>query len=97
MKRVQWHEAAADELLNEVGYLELQAPGLGRRFFAEVSRAEGLIAEFPEAAVEIRPSVRKRGLRKFRFSLLYSIEKQGVLILALAHHSRRPGYWAGRV
>lgn len=97
MKIVQWHEAAEDELLNEVGYLELQAPGLGRRFFAEVTRVQGLIAEFPEAAAEIRPGIRRRVLRRFRFSVLYSIEKQGVLILALAHHSRRPGYWVGRV
>lgn len=91
MKFVHWHEAAEGELLNEIGYLELQAPGLGRRFFAEVARAEGLIAGFPEAAPEIRPGIRKRMLRKFRFSLLYSIEKQSALILALAHHSRRPG------
>ena len=97
MKRVKWHEAAEDELLNEIGYLELQAPGLGRRFFAEVARVEALIVEFPEAATEIRPNIRRRMLRKFRFTLLYSIEKQGVLILALAHHSRRPGYWVGRL
>ncbi len=68
MKLVLWHEAAEDELLNEIGYLELQAPGLGRRFFAEVARAEGLIIEFPEAAAEIRPGIRKRMLREFRFS-----------------------------
>ncbi|MDO8756648.1 MAG: type II toxin-antitoxin system RelE/ParE family toxin [Elusimicrobiota bacterium] len=97
MKIVSWHEAAEDELLNEVGFLELQAPGLGRRFFAEVARVEGLINEFPEAAAEIRPGIRRRVLRRFRFSLLYSIEKKSVLILALAHHSRRLGYWVGRV
>ena len=36
-------------------------------------------------------------LRKFRFSLLYSIEKDSLLILAVAHHSRRPRYWVHRV
>jgi hypothetical protein len=97
VKAVHWHEAAEDELLNEIGYLERQAPGLGRRFFAEISRVESLIAEFPQAAAETRLGIRKRLLRKFRFSLLYSIEKRGVLILALAHHSRRPGYWVGRM
>lgn len=62
-----------------------------------MSRAEGLIAELPKAAPEIRHGIRKRALRTFRFSLLYAIEKQGILILALAHHSRRPGYWIGRI
>lgn len=97
MTPVLYHKAAEDELLNEIGYLELRARGLGQRFFAEVRRAESLIVQFPESAEEIRPGVRKRILRKFRYSLIYSIEKDGLLILAVAHHSRRPDYWVGRV
>lgn len=96
MRPVRYHEAAEDELLNEIGYLELRAKELGRGFFAEIKRAESLIAQFPESAEEVRPGIRKRILRKFRYSLIYSIEKSGVLILAVAHHSRRPGYWVGR-
>jgi len=40
VKPVRYHEAAEEELLNEIGYLELRAKGLGQRFFAEVRRAE---------------------------------------------------------
>jgi plasmid stabilization system protein ParE len=94
---IRYHEAAEDELLNEIGYLELRANGLGRRFFEEIRRSEKLISQFPESAEEIRPGIRKRVLRKFRYSLIYSIEEEGVLILAVAHHSRRPGYWLGRI
>ena len=97
MTPVSYHESAEEELLNEIGYLELRANGLGRRFFAEVRRAENLISQFPESAEEIRPRIRKRILRKFRYSLIYSAEKDGLLILAVAHHSRRPGYWIARV
>jgi len=75
MISVKYHEAAEDELLNEIGYLERQAERLGHRFFAEVQRAESLIAQFPEAAEEIQPGIRKRLLTKFRYSLIYSIEK----------------------
>jgi len=56
-----------------------------------------LIAQFPEAGGEIRPGIRKRLLRKFRYSLIYSIEQDSLLILAVAHQSRRPGFWVGRV
>ncbi len=97
MTPVRYHEAAEDELLHEIGYLELRANGLGRRFFAEARRAEKLISQFPESAEEIRPGIRMRVLQKFRYSLIYSTEKDGLLILAVAHHSRRPGYWVGRV
>lgn len=83
--------------MNEIGYLELRAHGLGRRFFAEVRRAERLIAQFPESAKEIQPGIRKRLLRTFRHSLIYSVEQDGLLILAVAHQSRRPEYWIGRV
>jgi hypothetical protein len=93
---VRYHEAAEEELLNDLGYLELRGSGLGRRFFAEVRPAEGFLAQFPESAEEVRPGVRKRILRKFRYSPVYSIEKDGPLIRAVAHHSRRPGYWVGR-
>ncbi len=97
MTLIRYHEAAEAELLDEIGYLELRAKGLGRRFFAEVQRAEGLIAQFPESGDEILPGIRKSIIRKFRHSLIYAIEKEGVLILAVAHQSRRAGYWIGRV
>ena len=97
MTPIKYHEAAEVELLNEIGYLELRAKGLGRRFYAEVLRAERLISQFPESAAEIKTDIRKRLLRKFRYSLIYSRDKDSLLILALAHHSRRPEYWVGRV
>lgn len=97
MTPLKYHEAAVDELLNEIGYLELRAKGLGRRFYEEVRRAEHLIAQFPESAPEVKPNIRKQLLLKFRYSLIYSREKDGVLILAVAHQSRRPKYWVGRV
>jgi len=39
--RVRYHEAAEDELLNEIGYLELRLPGLERRFYTGVSEGGG--------------------------------------------------------
>ncbi|MER3422251.1 MAG: hypothetical protein C4293_02490 [Nitrospiraceae bacterium] len=74
MTSLKYHEAGEDELPNEIGYLELRAKGLGRRFYAEVRRVERFIAQFPESAEEIRPGIRKRVLRQFRYSLIYSRE-----------------------
>ena len=61
-----------------------------------LQRAEDLMARFPESAAEIMPGIRGRILRKFRYSLIYTIERDSLLVLAVAHHSRRPGYWVGR-
>jgi len=94
---IKYHEAAEEELLHEIGYFERRAAGLGRRFLAEILRAEQLISQFPDSTEEIRPGIRRCVLRKFRYSLIYSQETDGLLILAVAHHRRRPGYWLGRL
>lgn len=83
--------------MNAVGYFELRTKGLGRRFLDDIRGAESFIAEFPESSEEIRPGIRKRLLRKFRYALVYSLEQEEVVILAVAHTSRRPGYWAHRL
>jgi plasmid stabilization system protein ParE len=93
---ITYHEAAEEELLNEIGYLESKVRGLGRRFLTEVKKSERVISDFPESGDEIRPGIRQRTLHTFRYSLVYSLEQHGVLILAVAHHRRRPGYWIGR-
>jgi hypothetical protein len=36
-------------------------------------------------------------LHRFSFSLIYSVEANEILIVAVAHHGRRPGYWNDRV
>ena len=96
MISVRYHEAAEDELLNEIAYLEQRVAGLGRRFYSEIRRAESLIAKFPESNQELCPGVRKCALRTFPFSLIYSTEKDGLLILAVAHQRRQPRYWVRR-
>ena len=96
MSRIEYHEAAEEELLSEIAFLESRSPGLGRRFFAEVARAENLIAQFPESAPEVQPGIRRTRVRKFPVSLIYTVEAGRLVVLAVAHHSRRPGYWMGR-
>ena len=96
MISVRYHEAAEEELLNEIAYLEQRVAGLGRRFYAEVCRAEKQVVQFPESNHELSLGIRKRPLRTYPFSRIYSIEKDGLLILAVAHQRRRPLYWGQR-
>jgi toxin ParE1/3/4 len=94
---IRWHEAAEAELYEALGFLELRAKGLGRRLLGEVRRTSARLSELPSLGSQIRPGVRKLPMRTFRYSLVYSIDDQGILILALAHGSRRPDYWSGRL
>jgi hypothetical protein len=36
-------------------------------------------------------------LHRFPFSVIYSVEADMILVVAIAHHGRRPAYWQSRV
>jgi toxin ParE1/3/4 len=54
--------------------------------------------QFPEAAPQWRnrPDRRFAVLDRFPFAVPYQIKREEIVILALAHTSRRPGYWSRR-
>lgn len=41
--------------------------------------------------------VRRRVLRRFPYSVIYLLERREIVIVAIAHHKRRPGYWLQRL
>lgn len=69
---------------------------LAERFVAAVERGMSVIAERPELHAEIEPGVRRVVLRGFPYSLIYAIEPERILVLAVMHHKRSPGYWRSR-
>jgi len=70
--------------------------GLGARFLAEVGRCIELLVENPEAGPVVLGPVRRRFVRRFPYSVLYTVKPEGVRILAVMHLKRRPQYWVGR-
>ena len=91
--KVLFSKYARQELLDAVCYYELEYPGLGRRFKEEVRKAAVRISEYPMAWSLERGEVRKCLLHKFPYKLLYSIENNHILVLAVAHQHRKPDYW----
>ena len=93
----RFHEAAQEELTEAVAYYDTRAAGLGDRFLAEVKAATQYIDLHPEIAPVIDLGVRAKVLDRFPYSLMYVLDPDEVFIVAIAHHSRRPGYWADRL
>ncbi len=55
------------------------------------------IAEHPLRWRLITKRVRRRLYpRKFPYSIFYQVRSDHVLVMAILHTSRRPGYWRGR-
>lgn len=96
MMRIIFTRYAKQELEDAVRYYELEYSGLGKRFKEEVERAALRIAEYPQAWSVDRGDVRKCLLHKFPYKLLYSIEEDHILVIALAHQHRKPDYWVAR-
>ncbi|HED00598.1 MAG TPA: type II toxin-antitoxin system RelE/ParE family toxin [Proteobacteria bacterium] len=84
------------ELQNAIAFYELELPGLGRQFKEEVKKAISRIIAYPQAWSIERGEVRKCLLHRFPYKIMYSLEKDHILIIAIAHQHRMPHYWVDR-
>lgn len=94
--RVVFTRIATQELEDAVRFYELEYVGLGRKFKEEVRKAALRVAEYPKAWSFERGEVRKCLLHKFPYKLMYSMEEDHILIIAVANQHRKPDYWVGR-
>lgn len=95
--KVELHPEARKEILASVAhYISIQ-PTLGARFIESVDAALLSIGENPESWAEIEQGIRRKLTRVFPYALLYSIEPNRVLVLAVMHCHQRPGYWHSRL
>ena len=83
---------------HEVDYYESRQPGLGGELEDEIDAVLTVILQLPEAAPPWKGATDRRVamLDRFPFTLPYQIIGGTIVVLALAHLSRRPGYWAKR-
>lgn len=87
---------AREELLETILYYESESQGLGTAFLAAVQKGIDQLLAFPESAPVLYGKVRRKPLRRFPYSLLYSIPGQEIRILAVMNQKRKPMYWWGR-
>lgn len=78
-------------------FYQAASVGLGADFLDEVQRVIDIIREHPELGRSIDQGFRQALLHRFPFSLIYSIEVDAVLIVAVAHQRRQPDYWRSRI
>jgi plasmid stabilization system protein ParE len=92
-----FHPAAQVELDKAFLYYEGRQPGLGRRFDAAFEECLSRVLDNPKAWGVIDDGFRLCRLKKFPYGILYKIQDEGIVIVAVMHLHRRPGYWKDRV
>ena len=96
-KRFKILEQAELELDEAYDYYEYELQGLGEKFIEEFRRGIKRILNYPYAWSFIQDNVRKCVLKKFPYNIIYAIEDELIIILAVAHQHRRPDYWIDRL
>ena len=69
---------------------------LGLALVAEFDRVVDLVVGNPEIGRAFRGDIRRFVMRRFPYNVYYHTISGELHVLAIAHQSRRPGYWAKR-
>ena len=97
--KLTWHSEARMELREALAYYRDQAGlDVARRLAQDAKAAAQQVLAYPELGARISHGTRRFVLNDFPYTLIYRVVTGTgtVVILAVAHHSRRPGYWVGR-
>jgi plasmid stabilization system protein ParE len=84
---------ARQEIIDGTEWYENQQRGLGVRFKTEIKYTIDRIVLFPDINTEIAIGIRRCLVKTFPYMVIYSINKNTLEIIAVAHQHRRPGYW----
>jgi plasmid stabilization system protein ParE len=95
--RYEFHPEALEEYRQATLWYAEREPEIALKFVASVENAVGRIVEAPTRWRLVDEDVRRCLTRIFPFGILYTIEDDFLLIVAVMHFSREPEYWKSRI
>ena len=95
--RVSFHPEAAAEVERAQAWYEERSALAAAGFLQELTRALQRLRSHPARYQVAAHGTRRVLLEQYPFSLVYLIRHDEVVVVAVAHHKRRPGYWGRRV
>ncbi len=97
MTRIRLIADARREFLEEIAYYENIRQGLGRKFRIAATVAFKRAVSFPYSGKPGVVETRRILVKGFPFAVVYIPSEAEVVVYAVAHLSREPSYWIGRV
>lgn len=94
--KLRFLEPAQREVDDAVRWYDRQADGLAQKFLDDPDRTIRRIISFPESCSTIEQDLRRCLLSRFPFGVIYGIDDQTVVVVAVAHSHREPEYWIER-
>jgi len=96
-KPLRFHPQAEQEYLTVLAWYEERSPIAAINFENAFGQGIERIREAPQRWPTYIDDFRKYTLRQFPFSIVYRALLSEVIVFAVAHGRRRPGYWRDRV
>ena len=94
---VSTHPLADEELVDGAVYYARQVnAALAGDFITEFERSVALLRQYPRIGSPWRGGLRRLPMRRFPYSVVYTLSSEVIRVVAVSHQSRRPGYWRGR-
>jgi plasmid stabilization system protein ParE len=95
--KFEFHPDALAEYEEAARHYAACQAGLEFRFITAVENAIQLILDAPDRWSVFEEDIRRCLTRIFPYAILYTVEPDHVLIIAVMHSHREPGYWRKRV
>lgn len=87
---VRFLTIAQQEVDDAYRWFEERTEGKGLEFLDELDRVIRMIRSFPLAAFEIEPEIRRSLLARFPYAVVYGLDGQTLVVIAVAHTHREP-------
>ena len=94
--KVVFLPSALREMEDAFEWCQAQMGGLGYAFLDEVDEGVHRILAWPLAHSVMGRDHRRCLIRRFPYGLIYGMDGDRIVILAVAHLHRKPYYWADR-
>lgn len=88
---------ARREYEDAIGWYAGRSVDAALRFERRVTEAIEQIANNPTLWPKVAPRLHRCPLPRYPFYLIYAVREEAIEVLAVAHTSRRPGYWKDRL
>jgi plasmid stabilization system protein ParE len=96
MEHVSLRPQATAEIKEAYRWYEERRKGLGREFLEALRERLTTIEARPRQYPRIRGDIRRAGLHRFPYSILFIVEPEQTVVLACFHAKRDPKIWHAR-
>ena len=101
MPRLRVLRQAAEDAEAAAAWYEQERPGLGAEFFEAIEAGldvieDGFLPLSPMPGISGSQGAKRLILRRFPYDIVVVDRGNERLVVAFAHHSRKPGYWRDR-